>query len=312
MFSEFFCSCFLYPAMYDGAKLGAGKIWSFLSDKKKSGQLSSTDIELYNLIEKVSRKLAGSYSDDSIYSVCEILCNTWQRKRSFGLEDIREALKLIGIAHSKEELVLWKESLDQEIEKNQKLFNSLVRCKLEGLTYLQEQSDKNIVVKKPVMELEENIDVMKDPPIFFTNIGKEKTVYAVVPKKDGLKICIKFEPTRIRPEIPDYGGICCLFSPPVSIVSKQRMKVSLEFLDRNISQITLELKKAGHTEPDDEKKYVIKNQQAGNREYIFDLSDCPVKIKEELSEIVLATDATDFCDENWLYAEILIQQIAFA
>ena len=71
-------------------------------------------------------------------------------------------------------------------------------------------------------------------------------------------------------------------------------------------------KKAGHTEPDDEKKYVIKNQQAGNREYIFDLSDCPVKIKEELSEIVLATDATDFCDENWLYAEILIQQIAFA
>lgn len=193
MFSEFFCSCFLYPAMYDGAKLGAGKIWSFLSDKKKSGQLSSTDIELYNLIEKVSRKLAGSYSDDSIYSVCEILCNTWLRKRSFGLEDIREALKLIGIAHSKEELVLWK-----------------------------------------------------------------------------------------------------------------------EFLDRNISQITLELKKAGHTEPDDEKKYVIKNQQVRNREYIFDLSDCPVKIKEELSEIVLATDATDFCDENWLYAEILIRQIAFA
>lgn len=90
------------------------------------------------------------------------------------------------------------------------------------------------------------------------------------------------------------------------------MKVSLEFLDRNISQITLELKKAGHTEPDDEKKYVIKNQQVRNREYIFDLSDCPVKIKEELSEIVLATDATDFCDENWLYAEILIQQIAFA
>ena len=115
MFSEFFCSCFLYPAMYDGAKLGAGKIWSFLSDKKKSGQLSSTDIELYNLIEKVSRKLAGSYLDDSIYSVCEILCNTWLRKRSFGLEDIREALKLIGIAHSKEELVLWKEFLDRNI-----------------------------------------------------------------------------------------------------------------------------------------------------------------------------------------------------
>lgn len=60
------------------------------------------------------------------------------------------------------------------------------------------------------------------------------------------------------------------------------------------------------------RKICDKESTGWKQEYIFDLSDCPVKIKEELSEIVLATDATDFCDENWLYAEILIRQIAFA
>lgn len=73
----------------------------------------------------------------------------------------------------------------------------------------------------------------------------------------------------------------------------------------------MELKKAGHTLPDDEKKYVIENQQIGIQEYMFDLQDCPVKIKEELVEIVLATDAADFCDENCLYTEIFIEQIVF-
>lgn len=312
MFTELFCSCFLYPAAYDGVKLGVGKIWRFLSEKKKNGQLSSTDIELYNLIEKISRKLAFRYPDDNIYSGCEILCDGWLRKRRFCLEDIRKALKVIGTDHSEKELKFWKESLDQEIDKNQELLNSLVRCRLdEILTCLQEQNKKNIEHKNPVIQLEENIDFKKDPLTFFTQVGKEKTVYTAMPEKDGLKVCIKFQPTRIRPEIPGFGGICRLFSPPVSILSKQRIKISLEFLDRNISHITLELKKAEHTQPDDEKKYVIKNQQTGDREYIFDLGDCPVKIKEELAEIVLATDASDFCNEDLLYAEILIRQIAF-
>lgn len=312
MFTELFCSYFLYPAAYDGVKLGAGKIWRFLSEKRKNGQLSSTDIELYNLIEKVARKLAGKYPDDNIYSGCEILCDGWMRKRSFCLEDIREALKVIGTDHSENDLKLWKESLDQEIDNNQELSNSLVRCRLdEILACLQEQSKKNIEHKKPATQLEENIDFKKDPLIFFTQAGKEKTVYTAMPEKDGLKVCIKFQPTRIRPEIPEFGGICRLFSPPVSILSKQKIKISLEFLDRNISQITLELKKAGHTQPDDEKKYVIRNQSAGDVEYIFDLSDCPAKIKEELAEIVLATDVSDFCNEDLLYAEIIIRQISF-
>lgn len=311
MFTEVFCSCFLYPATYDAVKLGTGKIWNYLLDKKKEGQLSLTDIELYDLIETVSRRLACGYPDDNIYSGCEILCNVWLRKGSFCLEDIQEALKAIGIDYT-EEAVLWKKSLDQEIDKNQKLVNSSLRSKVdEVLTYLQKQNEKNVEQKNPAMQMEKNIDIKEDLPIFFTSIGKEKTVYTAVPEKDGLKICIKFEPARIRPEIPDYGGICYLLSPPVGILLKQKLKISLEFLDKNISQITVELKKARHMEPDDEKKYVIKNQHIGNREYIFDLSDCPVKIKEELAEIVLSTDVADFCDENWLYTEVIIRKIEF-
>lgn len=313
MFTEFFCSNILYPAMYDAAKCGAGKIWRSLSDKKKSGQLSSTDIELYDLIERVSRKLAGNYSADNIYSGCEILCDAWLRKRRFDSEDIREALKAIGIAHSEKELHLWKKSLDQEIKKDEELFKTSVTCSLEQIiACLQEQHEKDIGSRLFISPLGEDVDVRKDLSVFFTNIGKEKSVYSVVSEKDGLKIAINFEPTRIRPEIPGYGGACCLFSPPVSILSKQKVKISLGFLDKNIRHITLELKKAGHTLPDDEKKYVIENQQqTGVQEYMFDLQDCPVKIKEELAEIVLVTDVADFCDENCLYTEIFIEQIVF-
>lgn len=111
------------------------------------------------------------------------------------------------------------------------------------------------MIKMFIPPLEEDIDVRKDLSVFFTNNGKEKSVYSVVPEKDGLKIAINFELTRIRPEIPGYGGICCLFSPPVSILSKQKVKIFLGFLDRNIHHITMELKKAAHTLSDDEKKY---------------------------------------------------------
>lgn len=311
MFTDIFCSYFLGPAAYDVVKLGVGKIWGLLSERKKAGQLSLEDIKLYDLIEQVSRKLAGIYPDDNIYSGCEILCNAWLRKRGFYREDILEALKAIGIAQPEKEADLWKKTLDQEIDRNQELTNSAMRIKMDQIRdRLPEPKSKE--EKYPVMQMEKDIDIKKALSLFFTNIGKERTVYTAIPEKDGLKIAINFEPTRIRPEIPAYGGACCLFSPPVSILSKQKIKISIEFLDKNIDQITVELKKAGHVEPDDEKKYVIKNQQTGSGAYVFDLCDCPAKIKEELAEIVLATDAADFCDENCLHTEILVRGIMFS
>ena len=48
-------------------------------NKKKEGQLSLTYMELYDLIEKVSRKLACGYPNVNIYFSCEILCNAWLR-----------------------------------------------------------------------------------------------------------------------------------------------------------------------------------------------------------------------------------------
>lgn len=85
----------------------------------------------------------------------------------------------------------------------------------------------------------------------------------------------------------------------------------MEFLDKNISQITLELKKTEHKEPDDEMKYVLHNRKEGICDYVLDLDACPKKIKESLGEIVLATDVTDFSDDNLLYAEIVIYRMEF-
>ena len=133
MFTDIFCSYFLGPAAYDVVKLGVGKIWGLLSEKKKAGQLSLEDIKLYDLIEKVSRKLAGIYPDDNIYSGCEILCNAWLRKRGFYREDILEALKAIGIAQPEKEADLWKKTLDQEIDRNQELTNSAMRIKMDQI-----------------------------------------------------------------------------------------------------------------------------------------------------------------------------------
>ena len=46
-------------------------------------------------------------------------------------------------------------------------------------------------------------------------------------------------------------------------------------------------------------------------EYRIDLKDCPDKIKNNLGEIVLAAYVEDFCDENKLETEILLQRIEF-
>lgn len=313
MFTELFCNCFVYPATYEGIKLGTGKIWKMIADAKNEKKLSSTDISLYNLIEEVCRKQVKNGSDDKLYSGCEILCSAWLRNTRFTESDIRLALNEMGEPLPKSTKIdSFKKLLEEEISKNQELTNTAILNKLEQIIASLPKESESIfeTEAKTVYPTLNNIDT-EIPPKYFTNIGKEHTVYSHYTTKNGLRIRINFEPTRIRPDFPDFGGLYYRFSPPYSIVSKKYLKVFLEFLDENIRHITLELKKTGHKHPDDEMKYVIKNLQNGCREYIFDLDKCPHNIKEELGEIVLSTSATDFADENYLCSEICISQIIF-
>lgn len=94
-------------------------------------------------------------------------------------------------------------------------------------------------------------------------------------------------------------------------MSKSKIQISIDFEDDHLSQITLELKKAGHKLPEDEKKYIIKNNGLARNDQIIDLNDCPFQIKEDLGEIVLATEVTDFRDCNKLSSAITIRRIAF-
>ena len=131
MFTDVFCNCILYPGVFEGVKLGTGKVWERIVQEKKNASLSSTDIKLYNLIEGVCRKLAFYCTDDTIYAGCELLCNVWMRKRKFELEDIRYALSEAGIACS--DLKNWKELLNQAIEANPELNNFAIQRKLDEI-----------------------------------------------------------------------------------------------------------------------------------------------------------------------------------
>lgn len=312
MFTELFCNCILYPGVFEGVKLGTGKVWEKIGQEKKRGFLSPTDIELYNMIEDVCRKLVFNCPDDKIYAGCEFLCDSWIRTRNFEEADIRKALFVMDIMYSKEDVDNWKEILDKEINTKPELTNSAIQRKLdEILKVLNSLKGSTSEKKYSAQLLEDAIDFSKKVPKFFTEIGKEKTVYSGSIAEDGYKVRISFEPVRTRPEIPAFGGICYLLAPPVDISQKTKLCISMEFLDKNISQITLELKKTEHKEPDDEMKYVLHNRKEGICDYVLDLDACPKKIKESLGEIVLATDVTDFSDDNLLYAEIVIYRMEF-
>lgn len=40
MFTEVFCNCILYPGVFEVLKLGTGKVWEMIEQKKNDGLLS--------------------------------------------------------------------------------------------------------------------------------------------------------------------------------------------------------------------------------------------------------------------------------
>ncbi len=251
-------------------------------------------------------------SNDTLYSCCEFLCNLWLNDKSFSSTAVQNALRKANYSCTMSTAKALCKSLNEEIYRSQELSNAAVLKHLEQILLLLQDQHKETVSRIPVAApMGDNIDISKSSPIFFTNIGKEKTVYNLVREETQCRISINFEPIRIRPEIPAYGGVCYLLSPAINIMSKSKIQISIDFEDDHLSQITLELKKAGHKLPEDEKKYIIKNNGLARNDQIIDLNDCPFQIKEDLGEIVLATEVTDFRDCNKLSSAITIRRIAF-
>ncbi len=311
MFTEAFCNIILYPAIFEGTKLGTGMVWKALEEKKEEGRLSNTDILLYTVIKSFCRnKLGTRVSEDKLYAVCEILCNNWLRERSIEQDGIKSAMEQMEIYQDSKTIAQWKKELEEEIRKYPELVDYKVIGDLDRILEILESRE---IEKYPeaAMLLEERVDFSRKIPQFFANDSSEKTVYSYEMQENGCKVSISFEPRRTRPISPRYSGIFYLFTPPVNIMGKNILQMSMTFLDAHIGKITLELKKAGHTEPDDEKKYDILNTGNHTMEYRIDLKDCPDKIKNNLGEIVLATYVEDFCDENKLETEILLQRIEF-
>ena len=95
---------------YDIAKWGCGLLWEEL---RKGKRLSAAGEELYDLVEKeVKQKTGNRLSIDEIAPVCEIIFNAYRLNNKFSLDDIREALNVIGKKCPHEEAEIWKQDFD--------------------------------------------------------------------------------------------------------------------------------------------------------------------------------------------------------
>ena len=123
---------------YDIAKWGGGLLWKEL---RKGKRLSAAGEELYDLVEKeVKQKTGNRLSVDEMAPVCEIIFNAYRLNNKFSLDDIREALNGIGKRCPREEAVIWKQDLDEEVSRNiflraysQKVDSEIIRNTLNDL-----------------------------------------------------------------------------------------------------------------------------------------------------------------------------------
>ena len=141
MFSDVFCDCFLYPAIFEGIKLGTGKVWNIIQEKDRAGELTSTDTRLYKLIESVCRKFMKRCSNDTLYSCCEFLCNLWLNDKSFSSTAVQNALRKANYSCTMSTAKALCKSLNEEIYRSQELSNAAVLKHLEQiLLLLQEET----------------------------------------------------------------------------------------------------------------------------------------------------------------------------
>lgn len=159
-----------------------------IGQEKKRGFLSPTDIELYNMIEDVCRKLVFNCPDDKIYAGCEFLCDSWIRTRNFEEADIRKALFVMDIMYSKEDVDNWKEILDKEINTKPELTNSAIQRKLdEILKVLNSLKGSTSEKKYSAQLLEDAIDFSKKFRSSLQKSEKRKRCIAEVLQKTGIK-----------------------------------------------------------------------------------------------------------------------------
>lgn len=309
-FGNVFINLFLNPAVYDAAKLGTGCIWKKVQEAYRREELDSPDIQLYYLIEEICDEEAGrGASSDDKAAACEIICNTLISCGEFREKELTDAVRRLKGSSSVQDVAGLKKKLDNRLNENQghalaALRTSVEELKKELRKLSEKEEQRSFSASVPVQR---GKDFSLEPLSAFAHDCLAETVFVFEKKEKGTNIGITFEPVRIRPSIPDFAGIYYRCSPPLDISRPEYLHIAIDFKDTRLRRLALELKKEGHSRPEDEYKFTLANENHGLQEYDLPLDGCPAAIRKCLGEMVLAVYNFDFADMNNLTAEIEIQ-----
>ena len=141
----------------------------------------------------------------------------------------------------------------------------------------------------------------------FASCGMESTVFGVKPFADGISLAVNFEKTRLRDQIPAYGGAYVLAHPALDVRGAKQICFRACSADASIGTITVELKPKGKAWMHEAFACSI---TAESREYALELADvaCPETLGC-LEEITFVLTPGSFANEEALQGNLEISQL---
>lgn len=83
----------------------------------------------------------------------------------------------------------------------------------------------------------------------FASCGKEGSVFKLTKGVDGcsLSAAVNFEPSRLRPEVPDFAGMYYLLHPVLDIRQRHQLRFEARSADGGIAMLQVEIKPQGRS-----------------------------------------------------------------
>jgi len=108
------------------------------------------------------------------------------------------------------------------------------------------QTASKTQVSEPGTKMEEpNLSINLADARIFASCGKERSVFMMESREDGLYFDVNFEKTRLREVIPDYAGVYFLMRPVLDIGTAGQIRFSVKSEDGSLAKIWVELKPKG-------------------------------------------------------------------
>lgn len=141
----------------------------------------------------------------------------------------------------------------------------------------------------------------------FASCGKESSVFKVKISDDRLQLDVNFEPTRLRPDIPDYAGAYFLKQPAVDIHRMGGIRFRACSPDGSITALRLELKPQGRSWMHEVFSFQLSTDMT---EYRIATADFEFpKTLHCLEEVTFVVKPEDFADEEQLTGKLHIEAL---